>query len=83
MPRHLSPEAQARQAEILRAEAKKRSQKAYDKTQAALERMKKAGDPITISGLAREAGVSRRYIKNNDHWKSTLTVEHKNHLGSL
>ncbi|MFC6352660.1 DUF6262 family protein [Rothia nasimurium] len=72
MSRNLTPEARIKQAAILRTEAQKRSQKAYDKTQAALERMKKAGDPLTISGLAREAGVSRKYLKGHSHWRKVL-----------
>lgn len=45
MPRKISPEGRAAQVVALKAASQKRSQAAYEKTQAALERMKKQETP--------------------------------------
>ncbi len=57
-----------------RAAARARSNATRKRAEAALRRMDTAGHPITFDALAREAGVSRSWLYNQQDLRAEIEI---------
>jgi uncharacterized protein DUF6262 len=63
----------------LRAAAQRRTEQTRRRAVAALQRMDTAGAPITLDGLAREAGVSRSWLYTQHDLRAEIQRRRQRH----
>ena len=66
------PAAAGRQPAELQAATRRKADQAHARATAALARLRRSGDVVTFASVAREAGVSQRYLHSHDEFADQI-----------